>query len=446
MRDANAAREQAVQDERESAAAEIQRLHVERDEAVRSSRDQSSKVDNEITTLRAALERETSARASVEARHAELLSAMEDKEQKLQVALAEATNKTKEAEVLSRALEYARAESEDHHRIQATNDERLTTLLSEQADTLRKLEEARARGEDLEDQIKFARTEGDEAFRALNEATREKDRLLRTQSQEADRLLRDHIAEADGDRAVLEHQFSEMQAAHETLERELKEALSELDVCKADLVGTREELQRAQHELAEGENMNTALREEVIRSRAKHDDLTRRLAAVNRMLTDMLDVAVAFRDTNARLLSATQKSLSHAARLSSRQTASMLESTTIDGDARMSLSTTHDQSRTADALAAYTTPIDWSDPVASIHILREFDLDAFSDAVLKAVTTIRKWQKQCKEYRDRARGKISFRNFAKGDLALFLPTRNSVAKPWAAFNGMNNIYRFNSSK
>lgn len=438
MRDANAAREQAVQDERESAAAEIQRLHVERDEAVRSSRDQSSKQENETATLRAALDRETSARASVEARHAELLSAMEDKEQKLQNALAEATSKTKEVEVLSRALEYARAEAEDHRRMQAANDERLTTLLSEQADTLRKLEEARARGEDLEDQIKFARAEGDEAFRALNEATREKDRLLRTQSQEADRLLRDHIAEADGDRAVLEHQFSEMQAAHETLERELKEALSELDICKADLVGTREELQRAQHELAEGDTMNTALREEVIRSRTKHDDLTRRLVAVDRMLAEMLDVAVAFRDTNARLLSATQKSLSHAARVSSRQAASMLESA-MEGDARMSLSTTHDQSRTADALAAYTTPIDWSDPVASIQILRRFDLDAFSDAVLKAVTTIRKWQKQCKEYRDRARGKISFRNFAKGDLALFLPTRNSVAKPWAAFNGTSNF-------
>src|SRR5258708_9353 len=76
------------------------------------------------------------------------------------------------------------------------------------------------------------------------------------------------------------------------------------------------------------------------------------------------------------------------------------------------------------------------DPVASIEILKQFDLNAFSETVMKAGSTIRKWQKQCKEYRERARGKISFRNFGKGDLALFLPTRNSVSRPWAAFNGM----------
>ena len=423
MRDAQAAREQAIQDERESTAAEIQRLHVERDDAVRDGRNQTNKLENEIANLRSALERESSARASVETRHNELLLAMEDKEQKLQSALAEATSKTKEAEILSRELDHARTEAEEHHRIQALNDERLTNLLSEQAETLRKLEEARTRGEDLEDQIKFARAEGDEAFRALNEATREKDRL-RTQSLEADRVLRDHIAEADGDRAVLEHQFSELQAAHETATREVNEALSGLDISKADLVGTKEELQRTQHELSENENMNTALREEVIRARVKHDDLTRKLAAVDRTLNDMLGIAVAFRDTNIQLLSAAQKSLSHAARLSSKHTASMMAST---------LDTMLDHSPSAEVLV-YATPIDWSDPLASLQILRRFDLDAYSETVLKAVTTIRKWQKQCKEYRDRARGKITFRNFAKGDLALFLPTRNSVAKPWAAFN------------
>lgn len=428
MRDAQAAREQAIQDERESTAAEIQRLHIKRDDALRDGRNQTNKLENELATLRSALERESSARASVEVRHNELLLAMEDKERKLQSALAEATTNTKEIEAVSRQLDHARAETEEHHRIQALNDERLTCLLSEQAETLRKLEEARARGEDLEDQIKFARAEGDEAFRALNEATREKDRL-RTQSLEADRVLRDHIAEADGDRAVLEHQFSELQAAHETSGRELKEALSELDICKADLVGTREELQRAQHELSESESMNAALREEVIRARVKHDDLTRKLAAVDRTLNDILGVAVAFRDTNLRLLSATHKSLSHAARLSSKHAASMMAST---------LDTAHDPSPSTE-VAPYASPIDWSDPLASLQILQRFDLDAYSETVLKAVTTIRKWQKQCKEYRDRARGKITFRNFAKGDLALFLPTRNSVAKPWAAFNGMQGL-------
>ena len=78
--------------------------------------------------------------------------------------------------------------------------------------------------------------------------------------------------------------------------------------------------------------------------------------------------------------------------------------------------------------------MDPEDPVAGLEALRAFDHDQFLEAVNKAAQTIRKWQKQCKEYRERAKGKISFRDFARGDLALFLPTRNSVSKPWAAFN------------
>ena len=80
-------------------------------------------------------------------------------------------------------------------------------------------------------------------------------------------------------------------------------------------------------------------------------------------------------------------------------------------------------------------PIDPADPAAGLEALRAFDHDQFLEAVNKVAQTLRKWQKQCKEYREKAKGKISFRNFTKGDLALFLPTRNSVTKPWAAFNG-----------
>jgi autophagy-related protein 11 len=89
---------------------------------------------------------------------------------------------------------------------------------------------------------------------------------------------------------------------------------------------------------------------------------------------------------------------------------------------------------------ASPTPIDPSDPLAALDILHEFDLDAFAETIAKTGMTIRKWQKQCKEYRERAKGKITFRNFQKGDLALFLPTRNPVARPWAAFNSKCRYY------
>ncbi|KAJ6261399.1 hypothetical protein Dda_4069 [Drechslerella dactyloides] len=74
-----------------------------------------------------------------------------------------------------------------------------------------------------------------------------------------------------------------------------------------------------------------------------------------------------------------------------------------------------------------------------------FDLDAFGDAVTRRVREAehmaRKWQKQCRDYRDKyhraqaeAGEKIAYRAFKEGDLALFLPTRNQVTRPWAAFN------------
>lgn len=79
--------------------------------------------------------------------------------------------------------------------------------------------------------------------------------------------------------------------------------------------------------------------------------------------------------------------------------------------------------------------LDLSDPMRAIEVLRSFDQDGLLKAITKTGSTIRKWQKHCKGYRERAKDKISFRNFAEGDLALFLPTRNSKLRPWAAFNG-----------
>lgn len=77
--------------------------------------------------------------------------------------------------------------------------------------------------------------------------------------------------------------------------------------------------------------------------------------------------------------------------------------------------------------------------------IAKFDQDLFSEAIYKRVKEIehiaRKWQKEARAYRDKARraqseahDRIAFRNFKEGDLALFLPTRDQATKPWAAFN------------
>lgn len=81
-----------------------------------------------------------------------------------------------------------------------------------------------------------------------------------------------------------------------------------------------------------------------------------------------------------------------------------------------------------------------------IHESKAFDLNAFSEAVVKRVKDtehiVRKWQREAKSYRDKfrtaqfeAQHKIAFRTFKEGDLALFLPTRNQAPRrSWAAFN------------
>ncbi|KAF9425316.1 oligomeric, coiled-coil, peripheral membrane protein [Podila epigama] len=54
---------------------------------------------------------------------------------------------------------------------------------------------------------------------------------------------------------------------------------------------------------------------------------------------------------------------------------------------------------------------------------------------------LKRWQRECKSLKEKynraaaaAHEKIAFRNFKVDDLTLFLPTRNSLSKPWAAFN------------
>lgn len=75
------------------------------------------------------------------------------------------------------------------------------------------------------------------------------------------------------------------------------------------------------------------------------------------------------------------------------------------------------------------------------------DYDLFKDSVTKRFNDVehlaRKLQKEARSYRERAhmseqqnRQKLAFKTFQKGDLALFLPTRDQTRdpNPWAAFN------------
>lgn len=82
------------------------------------------------------------------------------------------------------------------------------------------------------------------------------------------------------------------------------------------------------------------------------------------------------------------------------------------------------------------------------------DLDHFTSVVQDRIASAdalgKKWQREARGYRDRARRaiaeaqeKIAFHKFKEGDLALFLPTRNQQSRTWAAFNVLAPHYFLN---
>ncbi|KZV84188.1 hypothetical protein EXIGLDRAFT_842413 [Exidia glandulosa HHB12029] len=398
FRVARAQQEQLLIETRRTLEDDIARLRSQLDAA----NTRAENLETEITHLHSQHVHEQSARRAVDARRTELSNEIER-------AMATAAEQTRQADRLRRELEGARDEN--------------AALRQDHETTLRNLESARSRGEDLEAQIQQARGENDEA----NARAREKERQLRAQASEADRLLRDHIAEADGDRAVLEQEYHTVKARLETEMHLHKEARSEVEVLAADLAGLKEELAHASHEQRESHHTEEMLREDLKLSNAAVVELQNQVTTLRRTVTEALEIAVSFRESHMRALHVARSSVSH----SKSATSGVPDPGLSTADSLIGLPAI--LSRSSSVLLP-SAAIDLNNPQTALRILREFDLEAFSEAIAKTGTTIRKWQKQCKEYRERARGKITFRNFAKGDLALFLPTRNSQAKPWAAFN------------
>ncbi|KAG2117345.1 putative peripheral membrane protein [Suillus discolor] len=426
MQESQANQEKSMQQERTSFQAEIHRLHNDlqtTELTSHSERERADILERELHQAKAQIESEVTPRRILERRNLELAQDLEKERQNRVLALVDATEQTRAVEVMRQELSQVRSQAEEVKALEARNASKIAQLVEEQGTTLRNLEAARSRGENLETQIQTARSECEGLNRALKNTNLEKDRLLRVQANEHDRIMRDHIAEADGDRAVLEHQFSELRAQLEDTERRLKEAHSQTELTNADAIGLREELQRVEHELREARHIERILRDDLTAGRSSQSDYEHRLENSGRLVAQMLDVAIAFRNSHCKALSLVHNLTSHPS--SSKHAQSLADST---------FTSTQRHGQSAGAQADEPPPIDPSDLLGALESLRAFDHDHFLEAVGRAGSIIRKWQKQCKEYRERAKGKISFRNFAKGDLALFLPTRNSISKPWAAFN------------
>jgi autophagy-related protein 11 len=387
-----------------------------------SERERADKLANDLRDMRAQLDSQLAACRILEPRQAELSSDVESLRRELATASAK-VSKGEEAEGrLIQELANVRAELEDAKAGATRNSVKLARLEKKHAEALRDLEDTKMQSEDLEAQVRVVLAEGADIKLALAEVGHEKERQLRVQANEHDRILRDHIAEADGDRAVLEHKCHVLEAANEDAGQRLKGLQSKYDVCCSDAVGLKEELQRMERELREVRHVERLLRDDLKAGRASQSDFEQKLGASNHLIAQILEVAIAFRNTHLKAFSTTQAMVAHP---NSGIRQSNLLGSPLASDMRHSLVGLQDE----------PSPIDPTDIHSALDALRSFDHDQFLESIAKTGAVIRKWQRQCKDYRERAKGKISFRNFAKGDLALFLPTRNSVSKPWAAFNG-----------
>ena len=415
------------QAERDSLAAEVAHLRsaLQGAESVADTgQERVDTMERELRAARAQISSDAEARRILEARNAELLEDSEKQRSALADALADATEQVRRADKAVQELSQVEAEYQDVKILEERHALRIASLLEDQATTLRNLEEARSKGEDLKSQIESAYSESEGMRRALEEAKKEKDRLLRVQASEHDRIIRDHIAEADGDRAVLEHQFSEFKTAVETSEKKLKEARGQTELALSDFKALREELQRVENELQETKHAEATLRADLRDGRASQSGYEQRIEENDRMIAQLLDVAIQFRNSHVKAATTALTMTSHPTSGKPQSNANIADSIIVPHPRHAVLGPQDEPS-----------PIDPSDPQTALEILRAVDHDHLLDVVNKAGSTIRRWQKQCKEYRDRSKGKISFRNFTKGDLALFLPTKNSESKPWAAFNG-----------
>lgn len=172
-------------------------------------------------------------------------------------------------------------------------------------------------------------------------------------------------------------------------------------------------------------------------------ELTRRLSEQQirlRQLLEALGLKLVDRDGKITVQKATKLGNSVTADSSIAGLKPTPQPATVDSDVPRLLSEQQLSWMFADSLEAEKTAYG-----EFIGALDRLNVDAISEAIARRVRDAehiyRKWRTEAKRYRERAlkaemesHDKIAYRTFKEGDLALFLPTRNQVTQPWAAFN------------
>lgn len=271
---------------------------------------------------------------------------------------------------------------------------------------------------------------------------------------EKERLLRDQRGEAELDRAVLEKELEDLHAMIRRKDTEVKDGVVRVTTLEEVVGGLRAQVARWETATAEKESEVGAAKEEIERTRQEKEvgivEVRRELVKAEKVARQALKAAGELKDENGKII----------ALLSATPTPSKSDSSADNVEVADVVPLPTDE-------AASTPPLDFdgADLEELLAEIQKYSADPLADAVKSKVEslthTTKKWIKEAKSYRERAHrsagtasDKIAFRkcvaslsfslmnadvdlpfhSFTKGDLALFLPTRNSAVPVWAAFN------------
>lgn len=268
-------------------------------------------------------------------------------------------------------------------------------MQEERTRILTDLGEAQLIAQNYESELAGTKAELQATGAQLLQAQQDRDQALKSQSAEAERLMRDRIAEADGDRAVLEHQ-------NLTLTKDLEDARTaiteQLAAAKNAAIrredGLKAELSFTKAQLREVQRRETVLADEVATAKDVSSALANKETHHTELAKDAVVLAGKYHDACQRLMGA------------------IAASTTISGSLSI-------PARGKTPPLASPSNADLKDSTVlgrSLETASAFELDSFTDAVLRTINLARKLSKSCKQYRELSRNKITISNFGKGDL------------------------------
>ncbi|WVR04359.1 hypothetical protein IAU60_001360 [Kwoniella sp. DSM 27419] len=430
--------------EQEKRIAEMQAAHEEQmretteqyEQRLDVAQNRQGELQDELVRLRTDLSEEMMARQALSA---ELLERSREQEEKVRDyedqadfvrgLQAELSQEKDRATDLGVRLQEALLDVDGLRSADQTLQAQIQELQEERTRSLGSLGEAQSYAQGLESQLAGLRAELEATTQQLVQAQADRDVTLKNQSAEAERLMRDHIAETDGDRAVLEHQNLTLTKQLDDIRVELEEKVSatrNAAVRQAD--GLKAELSFTKAQLRESQRRETVLTDELAMAKDTTTAITQENSYQSDVSRDAVALASRYHETCQRLLNAINMSTTISG------TAGSQHVTTLRARSPPRAGDRAGASASATLSTSSRDEMRESVLVRSLATAQGFDLVGFAEAVTKTIGLVKKWSKSCRTFRDQARNKISFTNFAKGDLALFLPTRNAAARSWAAFN------------